>query len=75
MSGRDVPEPRLQPGITPEHHARLAEANAAAKAYPGGPERLAQIIGAALSASVPGAPGPCCEEPEADPDLQAEAEL
>jgi hypothetical protein len=26
------PGPRLQPGITPEHHARLAEANAAALA-------------------------------------------
>lgn len=43
MSGE---EPRLQPGITPEHHARLVEALAEAKAYPGGPERLAQAIAA-----------------------------
>jgi hypothetical protein len=42
---------RLQPGVTPELHARLAEANAAVKAYPGGAERLAQVIATGLAAS------------------------
>jgi hypothetical protein len=41
----------LQSGVTPEHHALLVEANAEAKAYPGGPERLAQVIAAGLAAS------------------------
>ena len=76
------PEPRLQPGVTPEHHALLVEAAEAAKAFPGGPERLALVIAAALAASRPRAPeqiaerhaGACCEEPEPDPDLEAEAE-
>lgn len=71
MSGEDL---RLQPGVTPEHRALLVEANAAAKAYPGGPERLAQIIGTALAASPPRTPeqiAEChaeasCGEPEAD---------
>ena len=70
------PEPRLQPGISPEHHALLVEASEAAKAFPGGPERLAQAIATGLAASRPRAAeryaAPCCEEP--DPDLEAEAE-
>lgn len=66
--------PRLQPGVTPEHHALLVEANAAAKAFPGGPERLAQIVATALAAAPPLTPeqvaerhaGACYEEPEAE---------
>jgi hypothetical protein len=62
-------EPRLQPGVTPGHHALLVEATAAATAYPGGPERLAQVIATGLAASRPRAAGrylaPCCEEPRA----------